>query len=182
MNIKPVLFLDFDRTLFDTDQFYVWLGENRFERILKISSGELAPPNFNEYLYHDTLEFLKVAAKTHRIVLLTYALNTVLQRKKIRGSGIIPLLDDVIITQGDANGKTGKGDAAHNYLARIGDSGWEHAFVDDAPENIDEVKRHNPEIRTIRIDRVPFAQGALHEGLLPPDQIVTNLRELREVL
>ncbi len=182
MNIKPVLFLDFDRTLFDTDQFYDWLGENRFERILKISSGELAPPNFHEYLYEDTVESLKIFSKTHRLVLLTYALNTVLQRKKIRGSGIITLLDDVIITEGDASGKTGKGDAAHEYLLRIGDSGWEHAFVDDAPENIDEVKRRNPEIRTIRIDRVPFAQGAFHDGLLPPDQVVANLHELLEVL
>lgn len=182
MNIKPVLFLDFDRTLFDTDQFYDWLGENRFERILKISSGELAPPDFAEYLYADTLEFLKTAGKTYRLVLLTYALNTVLQRKKVRGSGIIPLLDDVIMTQGNASGQTGKGDAALDYLKRIGDSGWEHAFVDDAPENIDEVKRHSPDIRCIRIDRTPLAQGALHDGLMPPDLVVTSLRELLEVL
>lgn len=180
--MKPVLFLDFDRTLFDTDKFYDWLGPDRFGRILAITGGTLTPPDFSTYLYEDTVPFLKHMAKTHRIVLLTYAVNTVLQRKKIRGSGIVPLLDDVIITEGEAGNKTGKGVAAAEYLARIGDPGWEHAFVDDAPENIDEVKRLNPEIRCIRIDRVPQAQGIVHEGMLDPDHVVKDLKELEALL
>lgn len=180
--MKPVLFLDFDRTLFDTDQFYDWLGPDRFQRILAITGGTLTPPDFSEYLYDDTLPFLKRMSKTHRVVLLTYAVNTVLQRKKIRGSGILPYLDDVIITQGEVGDKTGKGTAAAEYLDRIGDPGWEHAFVDDAPENIDEVKRVNPEIRCIRIDRVPLAQGILHEGMIEPDHVVANLKELESLL
>jgi FMN phosphatase YigB (HAD superfamily) len=180
--MKPVLFLDFDRTLFDTDKFYDWLGSDRFGRILAITGGTLAPPPFDTYLYEDTTHFLKRMMKVYRIVLLTYAVNTVLQRKKVRGSGIIPYLDDVLITQGEVGEKTGKGTAAAEYLHRIGDSGWEHVFVDDDPRNIDEVKRVNPEIRCIRIDRTTLAQGILHEGLLAPDHIVADLKELEALL
>ncbi len=180
--MKPVLFLDFDRTIFDTDALYVWFDPNRFERILALTSGELAPPDFPSYLYPDTIDFLKRVRATHRIVILTFAVNIVLQRKKLRGSGIISLVDDVIITRGEGEGLTGKGTQASEYLRRIGDPGWEHTFVDDSPQNIDEMKRKNPEIRCIRIDRVPQAQGILHDDLLAPDQIVTNLTELKNIL
>lgn len=180
--MKPVLFLDFDRTIFDTDALYVWMGSNRFERILALTSGAIAPPDFASYLYPDTVDFLKQVRATHRIVILTYAVNVVLQRKKLRGSGIIPLVDDVIITEGDAENLTGKGKEAKEYLSRIGDPGWEHTFVDDSPQNIDEMKRKNPDIRCIRIDRVPLAQGMLHDALLSPDQVVTDLLELKSIL
>ena len=179
--MKPVLFLDFDRTLFDTDQFYDWLGEERYQRILELTSGQIQSPDFASYLYKDTIHFLKSVRKTYRIVILTYALNTVLQRKKIRGSGIIPLCDDVIITKGGEGDSTGKGVAAKDYIARIGDSGWEHTFVDDSAQNIDEVKRVNPEIRCIRIDRVP-PSPATHDTYLPPDGVVVNLTLLGELL
>lgn len=180
--MKPVLFLDFDRILFDTDQLYAWLGEDRFARILGLTSGTIDPPDFATYLYPDTVDFLKKARVTHRIVLATIAVNTILQRKKIRGSGIIPLLDDVIMTSGDASGSTGKGIALRDYLVRIGDPGWEHTFVDDAGENIDEVKRMNPEIRCVRIDRDPRVALMLHDGHLAPDYVVSNLKELHEIL
>lgn len=180
--MKPIVFLDFDRTIFDTDQLYAWMGPNRFERILGLTSGEIAPPDFASYLYPDTMNFLKRVRLTHRIVILTYAVNVVLQRKKLRGSGIIPLIDDVIITQGGMNNLTGKGEEASKYLLRVGDPGWEHTFVDDSPQNIDEVKRKNPDIRCIRIDRVPLAQGLLHGALVVPDQVVVNLAELESIL
>ena len=114
--MKPIVFLDFDRTIFDTDQLYAWIGPNRFERILALTSGEIAPPDFASYLYPDTVNFLKRVRLTHRIVILTYAVNVVLQRKKLRGSGIIPLVDDVIITQGSTDNLTGKGEEASKYL------------------------------------------------------------------
>jgi FMN phosphatase YigB (HAD superfamily) len=180
--MKPVLFLDFDRTLFDTDQFYDWLGEDRFERILALTGGHIDPPDFAAYLYPDTMHFLKNIRKTYRVVILTYALNTLLQRKKLRGSGIIPFCDDVLIAQGGEGEMTGKGEIAKDYLARVGDSGWEHVFVDDAPMNIDEVKRANPDMRCIRIDRAPLKKGLLHDAHMKPDAIVTNLTELEALL
>lgn len=180
--MKPILFLDFDRTLFDTEQFYNWLGEERFERILALTGGHIDPPDYATYVYPDTVHFLRHMRKTHRIVILTFALNTVLQRKKLRGSGIIPLCDDVLITKGGANNSMGKGEMARDYLLRAGDSGWEHTFVDDSPENIDDVKRINPDIRCIRIDRDPVSEEMIHKDFLKPDAIVTNLNELEALL
>ncbi len=169
MHRKPVLFLDFDRTLFDTGQFYDWLGDDRFERILGITGGTIEPPDFSAYLYPDTLSFLKTARKTHRLVLLTYATNAPLQRRKVRDSGITPLLDDVVISSRD------KGLEAKEYLARIGDPGWEHAFVDDAPKHISEMKAMNPDIRTFRIERVPLSLEDLVEVTGEADVVVKDL-------
>ena len=179
--MKPVLFLDFDRTLFDTDQLYVWLGEDRFSRILALTGGHILPPDFASYLYPDSIEFLTRMRQTYRIVILTYALNTILQRKKIRGSGILPYCDDVLIVAGGEGILSGKGEAARAYLKRVGDSGWEHTFVDDLPENIDEVKRINPHIRCVRIDRVPSKDG-VHTEHLKPDMVATSLSELASLL
>lgn len=180
--MKPVLFLDFDRTLFDTDLFYEWLGPNRFERILALTGGVIDPPDYAAFLYPDSVHFLRQVRKTHRVVILTYAVNTLLQRKKIRGSGVAVLVDDVLITSGGEKNHTGKGEQAKEYLARIPDSGWEHAFVDDSSANIDEVKRVNPDIRCIRIDRTPLATNFTTGELSPPDFVVANLIELKKII
>jgi FMN phosphatase YigB (HAD superfamily) len=127
---KPVLFLDFDRTLFDTDKFYEWLGDERFSRLLDLTAGKIASPDFSEMVYADTIPFLNRAKETHRLVLLTFAMNTALQRRKIRGSNLVSYFDDIIMTQG------AKGEEVKNYLERMGDTGWEHAFIDDAPKTI----------------------------------------------
>ncbi len=176
MHRKPVLFLDFDHTLFDTEQFYEWLGVDRFEKILGITSGKVTPPDFASYLYPDTLPFLNSARKTHRLVLLTYSINQMLQRRKVRDSGIVPLLDDVIISHRN------KGLEAKEYIVRIGDPGWEHGFVDDAPLNISDMKAENPDIRTFRIDRLgqlpESFEGVVHQA----DVVVKDLDEVLALL
>ena len=176
MHRKPVLFLDFDHTLFDTEQFYAWLGEDRFEKILGITSGKVDPPNFASYLYADTLPFLNTARKTHRLVLLTYSVNQMLQRRKVRDSGIVPLLDDVIISHRN------KGLEAKEYITRIGDPGWEHGFVDDAPQNISDMKTENPDIRTFRIERRILPPDAFHGALCEADVVVKDLYELAKCI
>lgn len=173
---KPVLFLDFDRTLFDTDRFYEWLGEDRYGRILELIADRTLSPDYASYLYPDTLSSLAILRKTHRLVLLTYTVNVLLQRRKVRGSGIAALVDDVIISS------RGKGIEAKEYLARIGDSGWEHAFVDDAPENIVDMKRVNPDMRVIRIARVPLPSEKGAECRSYEDHVVANLKELEVTL
>lgn len=163
---KPVLFIDFDRTLFDTDQFYEWLGDERFSRLLDLTAGKIEAPDFANMVYSDSIPFLKRMKETHRIVLLTFAMNTALQRRKVRGSELVPYFDDVIMTQG------AKGEEAKNYLERMGDTGWEHAFIDDAPENIDNMKMVNPEVRCIRIDRTAPPSPT---NVRPPDFVVSTL-------
>lgn len=182
MKHKPVLFLDFDRTLFDTDQFYDWLGEERFSRILDVSSGKIEPPDFSLMVYADTVAFLKKAKETHRLVLLTYSVNTVLQRRKVRGSGLVSFFDDIIMTQGS------KGLEAKNYLMCMDGSGCagilggEHVFVDDAPENINDMKTVNPEIKSVRIERVALSPEELVLITEKPDLVVPSLSVLAELL
>ena len=184
MHRKPLLFLDFDHTLFDTELFYEWLGEDRFEKILGIISGKIDPPDFSSYLYPDTLSFLNTARKTHRLVLLTYSVNQMLQRRKVRDSGIVPLLDDVIISHRN------KGLEAKEYITRIGDSGLsacracgavaggECGFVDDAPLNISDMKAENPDIRTFRIERKPRLEESFVGAPIEADIVVRDLNEV----
>ena len=179
---KPVLFLDVDRTLIDTEQFYAWLGDARFGRILDVMAGKIEAPDFSAYLYPDTLDFLRAARATHRIVLLTYTVNPALQRKKLKGAGLIAHVDDVIFAKGDGKGLTGKGSEAKAYLARLGHTGFTHIFVDDAPENIAEVKAANPAIRCIRIDRTQHKKTGNPKDAPLPDQVVSSLTQLLAML
>lgn len=168
MKQKPILFLDFDRTLFNTDQFYDWLGVDRYSRILDLLAGTIDAPDFSMMVYADVTPFLVKAKKTHRLVLLTYSLNTTLQRRKIRGSGLVSFFDDVIMTQGS------KGIEAKNYLIRTEHAEKGHTFIDDTPKNIDDMKTENPEIRTVRIERVALTpQELIHHT--KPDLFVSSL-------
>lgn len=166
---KPIIFIDFDRTLFATERFYEWLGEDRFSRILDILAGRISPPNFHSMLYDDAIPTLKLLGKSHRRVLLSFALNLKLQRMKIRESGVLPHLDDVLIVQGK------KSAAARDYVARIGDTGWEHAFIDDSTEHVADMLTANPEFRSFIIDR----DGILPRASLPPGAV--EIRTFAEI-
>ena len=132
---KPILFLDFDYTLFDTKQLRAWLGDNIASRIQAISLGTLELPDVASMLYHDTLSFLKRARKTHQLVLLTCAINPAYQEKKIYRSGVAPYLDDMLIPESTKEA-SGKGAVAKEYLRRKDSASTGHFFVDDLPENI----------------------------------------------
>lgn len=173
---QPVLFLDFDRTIFDTEQFYEWLGEDRFARMLDLESGKIASPDYKEWLYPDTLSFLNEVKKTHQVVLLSFAMNTVLQRQKIEGSGIVLLFSQVIITQKE------KGTEAKTYLAHHGNPPGPHVFLDDVPMNVSEMKETNPDIICMRIERIPLAWEKITGAKREADYIVHNLEETLRIL
>ena len=167
--MKPILFLDFDRTLFDTDKFYEWLGEKRFERILSITGGRLPPPDFSSYVFADAISFLKKIKPHYRAVILTYSLNTILQKMKIKGSGLLPYVHDVIVTQ------RGKGEQAKDYLEHIGLLKGHHFFIDDAPINIEEMKQSNLHVTSIRIERTPIAKEDMKGITVAPDAVIKDL-------
>jgi FMN phosphatase YigB (HAD superfamily) len=176
MKGKPVLFLDFDRTLFSTERFYEWLGESRMERIIGIVSGDIAAPDFAAMLYVDAIDFLTRMRGGYRLVVLTFDANEGLQRKKLQGSGITGLVDDIIITQGD------KGEEAKRYLERIGAYPKGHAFIDDRPEYLFAMRAAAPGVATILIRRDgDFASiGDLPEGKV--DALVRDLAEAERFL
>ena len=80
---KPILFLDFDRTLFDTTQLLEWLGVDVDKRIGELVEGKIEDPDFASMLYPDTLDFLREARRMYRLVLLTYSITPPFQQKKI---------------------------------------------------------------------------------------------------
>lgn len=171
---KPVLFLDFDRTLFDTARLYDWLGEDVEAALQALVEGRSKEPDFAAMLYDDTLPFLEHARRSHKLVLLTYTMNPPLQKKKIEGSGVTPYFDRIIMTHGTREGESGKGRGAKDYLAAHPSVG-KNIFIDDALANISEVKRMNPKIWCVRIDRAASEEGETDHSLLPGDDVVANL-------
>jgi FMN phosphatase YigB (HAD superfamily) len=180
---KPLLFLDFDRTLFDTGQFYEWLGEKVDERILELTSGTIAPPDFPAMLYPDTVPFLLEVRKNYHLVLLTYTahITRALQEKKVFGSGLTAYVDDVLIVSGE-RGSGGKAKEVEHLAGESDNVSATHVFVDDRPENISEVKELNPAVLCIRIDRAGEGAHGDPLGLIPPDALVRTLPELLAVL
>lgn len=182
----PILFLDFDRTLFDTEKLYEWLGEDRFGKMAQVVALRIQPPDFGAMLYADTLPFLESAKETHELVLLSYAMNTKFQKLKIDGSGIAHFFTDVIITQKE------KGIEVKSYLARKGSTpgapDHEHlrldgnVFVDDVPRNVSEMKTTNPRICCIRIDRTRLAWDDFGGVAGEPDYIAQNLDEVLQII
>lgn len=179
---KPVLFLDFDQTLFDTDQLRDWLGDDIDAAIARIEAGTLEFPDLSAMLYPDTLPFLQAAKTTHRLVLLTTASHPIYQQKKVHGSGVTGHLDDLLITP-YVSGNAGKGVAAKDYLHARALFDGSHVFVDDLAENLFDVKVAVPHIRSIRIKRASGEAEALpHAPDFAPDAAVSDLHELARIL
>lgn len=178
MNQKPILFLDFDRTLFDTEQFSLWLGEDYKTRLAAISSGELAPPDFSTMLYAETIPFLTQMSASHKLVVLTLAASLKLQKRKLDDSGVMPYIDDAIITEGD------KGVAAKAYLEAHHKSGSGCVFVDDKAEKLGEMLAINPEVRCFLICRNTPEITENKEGSIGGGKytIVSSLFQLEQYL
>ncbi len=178
---KPILLVDFDRTLFDTEKFYTWLGEDVYKRIDEIVEGKLPPPHFNTMVYADVEDFLVFAHAKYHLVLLTflkveYSSNPVLmQQLKINGSGVAKYFDDIIITTKD------KAVRAKEYLTTHGTEGRPVLFIDDELANISRMKEENPEVACYLMRR--FVRESGSEGIIfAPDFVVKDLVELKAQL
>ena len=175
---KPICFVDFDRTLFDTEKFYTWLGEDIYKRIDDIVEGKLPPPHFNTMVYADAKGFLDFARTKYHLVLLTflkveYSSNPVLmQQLKINGSGLAEHFDDIIITTKD------KALRAKEYLLTHGQNGKLHVFVDDELNNISRMKEENPEVVCYLMRRFTRAETNSEGISFAPDFVVKDLLEL----
>ena len=179
---KPIFFIDFDRTLFDTEKFYTWLGADVYQRIDAIVEGKLTPPHFNTMIYDDVLEFLKFARTKYHLVLLTflkveYSTNPVLmQQLKINGSGVAPYFDEIIITTKD------KAIRAKEFLITHEKEGEEHLFVDDEMGNISRMKEENPLTTCYLMSRYTTASARAEDLKFGPDWVIKSLEELQTLL
>jgi len=176
--MKPILFLDFDRTLFDTELFYEWLGAEESGRIDSLLAGNISGPDFAAMLYGDTRDFLLAMKENYSTVLLTYSTRTPLQELKVRESGVIPLLDEIIITQ------EAKGNVIKEYLGKLGNHSTPnamHVFIDDDRQNIESVKMNMPSVFCVQINRNNLLPGEAPSAVLP-DAVVGNLVEFAQLL
>ncbi len=156
------LFIDFDRTIFDTDSFY-----NHLEQAVLVDQiKDASDLNLAAFVYPDTISFIWNARQAGYLpYLITYGDRTV-QQTKVRMSGLESLFVNVFyVEQGS------KGDFIRAFLNSFV-SCEDIAFIDDLPEHINGVRTRIPQSKTFLICR-PGAKraGQQCDGL----QIVESL-------
>lgn len=169
-------FLDFDRTLFDTDAFKEYLkahpgaaelsGEPREDlgRALndRVRTGELsfAPGELARFVYQDVPEFLRMLG--NEAMILTYG-NPELQRIKIASA-----LAGIPRVQALYSGEMRKGEFMKDRIAGYGVAAL---FVDDTPLELELMTAAAPGVRCFEMRR----DGAPGDGRWP---VVRSLTEL----
>ncbi len=183
---KPLLFLDFDYTLFDTAQFYEWLNPDPQTKLADLLAGRISGPDFKSMIYPDTLEFLHKVHDDFHVVILSYGLDE-LQNLKLEGTGIVSFADEVIIT------KESKGKMALEYFERTQKDPKTAVFLDDRAEHVSDVKLSVPEVKCVLLERTGVDHNA-HNPLIDrfkpeegniqraPDAVVHDLNEFFALL
>ncbi len=131
-------FLDFDRTVFDTDAFYASLEQHPLlgplharaagdrslfvQEVLKLDAFTFSPGELSRFLYEDAARFLR--DRENGVMLITYG-NPAFQRMKVE-SAIFGIPRISTIYTGDVR----KGDFIAPHIGLYGQS---PVFVDDAP-------------------------------------------------
>jgi FMN phosphatase YigB (HAD superfamily) len=163
---KPVLFLDLDRTMFDTDQLYVFWGidpERRAPYMQATVEGKIPEPDWANMVYPETKSFLERAKERYHLVLLTRTLNISFQKMKFVRSGLSKFFDGALYT----TAFRAKGSLVKRYLELYGGDRSHAVFIDDEPANIDDVKRALPGIFAIHMCR----SGDQSERVIPEEYI-----------
>lgn len=174
---KPVLFIDLDRTMFDTDQLYAFWGieyERRGPYMRATAEGRIPEPDWATMVYPETRTFLERAKERYRLVLLTRTLDIEFQKIKFTRSGLSKYFDDSLYT----TALCAKGDLARRYLERYKGERTHAAFIDDEPMNIDDVKRALPGIFAMHIRRQEHRDRIVREEYLHADAEVEDFAEV----
>ena len=143
------IFLDFDRTLFDTERFYNSLELTYIEGIIAGNIGA----DFSRFLYPDVLGFIwNVRAAGFCCHLLTFGRRSV-QECKFKLSSLEPYFDQMFyVEQGS------KAEIIKNYLDS-GVSCEKVVFIDDTLEHLEAFVAVIPNGQAIRMAR-PGAKGS----------------------
>ena len=151
-------FLDFDRTLFDTDSFLVYLGERlEIAPLLSLSREErsrvlgealtegritFAPGELSQFVYADVPEFLRAAG--NEAVIVTYGDETIQKAKIESAFAGIPRISALYI------GFTHKGEFLKERYLRYGSS---PVFTDDLPSELEGVTAYCPSMKLYEMRR-----------------------------
>lgn len=142
--LAPMLFfLDFDRTIFDTEKFY-----NALEKGLIIPSEALSLESIEQYMYEDTLPFLQRRTEMGDTLILVTRGELVIQKTKVENSGIASFFLEKLYVQNEES----KDAAISAYLGRHEVTG-KTCFVDDTISELEAVKAHCPEVLVVRMRR-----------------------------
>lgn len=174
---KPVLFIDLDRTMFDTDQLYTFWGiepEKRAPYMRATVEGKIPEPDWASMVYPETKSFLERAKDRYHLVLLTRTLDIDFQKIKFTRSGLSKYFESALYT----TALCAKGDLARRYLERFRGERSHAAFVDDEPMNIDDVKRALPGIFAMRMRRSGHIDRIVREEYLRADAEVEDFSEV----
>jgi FMN phosphatase YigB (HAD superfamily) len=143
------IFLDFDRTLFDTEAFYNSLELTHIEGIM---AGQLGA-DFSRFLYKDVISFMCNAKEAgYQCHLVTFGRRTV-QECKVKLSGIESYFTELFyVEQGS------KAEVIKNYLDS-GVSCEKAIFIDDTIAHLEQLRLLAPQVVPIRMAR-PGAKGS----------------------
>lgn len=148
MDVKHI-FLDFDRTLFDTEAFYHSL---ELTYIGGIIGGQIGA-DFSHFLYEDVVSFMCNAREAGYLChLVTFGRRSV-QECKVKLSGLEPYFTELFyVEQGS------KAIVIKQYLDS-GVSCEKAVFIDDTIEHLEQVKTLLPQVVLLRMAR-PGAKGS----------------------
>lgn len=168
-----IIALDFDRTLFDREAMYEFFRKNKdlhdiddllaFKSKLNelVEDGSLGE-DFSEFLYPDTIPFLK-KYKDEKLVLISTAAYSS-QEKVINGTGILDYFTEVHII--DSNNR--KGDILCKYEEKV-------VFLDDLPNILTNVQNKCKNSTVVLMDRNKVAKNK-------DFPIVSNLEEFEKFI
>lgn len=166
-----IFFLDFDRTLFDTEKFY-----NALERALIVPEDVLSISDIKNFLYADSLPFLDERKVAGDSLILASRGTIIIQKTKAEQSGILAYLSDALYVEPG----TSKGSAIQAYLAEHPVVEGEKAFfLDDTITELEEVQKQCPSVQSVRMRRAS-ARNAGQEA--PHLTEVKNFSELKALL
>ncbi|XKT74497.1 MAG: hypothetical protein ACJKTH_00145 [Patescibacteria group bacterium UBA2163] len=162
-----LFFLDFDRTLFNTEAFYNALEADFILGTQNVTLSDLSP-----FLYDDVSGFLAAWKKAgHELVVVTRGVEEV-QKAKLENTRLISRITEALyVTEG------GKSEAIRRYLAQHSEN-TPAVFADDSLNELADVRDNVPGVQVVRMRR-PTAKNAGEEA--PEFIAVQNLFELEKV-
>ncbi len=169
-----ILFLDFDSTLFYTEQYK---KEVNLEGIRYLENQALFwdallhhTEDLSRFLFTDTLDFLKNHSH-HRLVLLTFG-DKAYQKAKVTKSGILHLFDDAVFT-----GDEMKGVIIKKMFPNIQEKMF---FLDDDVAQLMDMKTYCPAVTSVRMRRSDVVYNSEIEQKDFPE--VSDLKEFAQLL
>jgi len=179
--MKPTLFLDMDRTLFDADALIrFWNTDYSSRRVSMIATlrKEIPGPDWESLVYPDVRAFLRDAHERFQLVVVSFTTLQEFQEYKVSQSGVGAMVDEVLYTTEDGK----KGEVIAEYIRAHGLREEECVFIDDVKKNLDSVAEANTAITCLLIDRTQGVESVSSIEQPSKYQTLRTLDDARRVL